>query len=1011
MKPAKLIHLSLLLIFMFLGTALVAQQSVTGKVQGTDGEPLIGVNVLIKGTSTGTITDIDGSYQLDVPSPEAVLVFSYTGYNVVEVAAGNQSIISVTLEEGLALDEIVVVGYATQKKANLTGAVTSIGTDELEDRPLTSAATALQGAAPGVFVNQNSGQPGRDNVLIRIRGTGTLNNANPLVLVDGIEAPISNLNPDDIESITVLKDAASASIYGSRAANGVVLVTTKRGTGQEGVSFNYNGYYGISEAIRLPEIVDDAATFAELWNEANTNFGERPKFSDAEIADFRANGPNSNWFDELFSRAPISQHNFSVSGNSGKTNFRYSLGYLYQDGVVPKADFNRFSTRLNLDTRIIDGLSMGVNLSLIRGDRNSHADNLTAGGDASIIANITRSQPVDQIKNEDAIPIRPNYGLNNARLALNRRDFNRIDNDVLGSTYIEYEFFEGFKVKGTAAVNYRHAYDRNTRSSIPTADPLTGEVTSDPETARSASRSTFNSLNLTTWLQATYEKSFGPHQLKFLGGFNQETNQYEAFSASRNTFISNNILTLNAGDPSTANNGESATHWALQSYFGRANYVFNDRYLFEANLRYDGSSRFKNDKWGLFPSFSAGWIISEENFFNLPGVDFLKLRASWGQLGNQNIGNFRYSRNLSLTENYTYGGSIVQGVAQTSLGNPDLRWEFTTSSNVGINLTMLDSKLSIEADYFTRLTEDILFNIPVPSISGFGSQIRNSASVENKGWEFSATYRERIGDNLTVSVSGNVTNVKNEVIELNKSLGENEVDRQISQYTILQPGSPISAYFGYKALGIFRTQAQFDAAADHSGINPLYGVGDVQLEDLNGDGVIGPDDRQVIGNQAPEWIFGFNLSVAFKGLELSVIAQGAGNYQTYGYSHLFWPFDNSHTVEKRWLDRYTPENTDATMPRIFLGGDGWPSTSVNNSFWLLDRSHLRIRNVQLAYTFPESIVGNSFIRDLKVYINAQNIATFTNFPFMDPERPGGSNRASSGFPNLAIFSGGVNLNF
>lgn len=1010
MKLPNLIRSCLILSGLLFSSFLAGQVTVTGTVTDAAGEALIGVNVLVKGSSTGTITDLDGQYSLEVPGSDAVLVFSYTGYQNYEVAVGSQSVIDVTLEEGVSLDEVVVVGYSTQKKANLTGAVTAVGTKELKDRPLTSAATALQGAAPGVFINQNSGQPGRDNVLIRIRGVGTLNNANPLVLVDGIEAPISNLNPDDIESITVLKDAASAAIYGSRAANGVVLVTTKRGTGQEGVSFNYNGYYGISEAIRLPDIVDNSATYAELWNEANTNFGGEPRFTEQQIADFRANGPNTNMFDQMFDRAPIQQHNLSVSGNSEKTNYRYSFGFLDQDGVVPKAGFQRYSTRFNLDTRVIDGLQIGVNLALTRGDRTGASDDLTAGGDESIIAWMSRTMPIDEVKNSDGVLVRPNNGLVNAFINNERRDFNRIDNDILGSTYAEYEVFDGFKLKGTAAINYRHWYQGFTNKSLTTADPLTNELSTDPATARSASRGTWNSLNVTTWLQATYEKTFGQHYFKFLGGFNQETSRSENFGGGRQAFISNNILTLNAGDPSTASNYEGATHWALQSYFGRLNYVLSDKYLFEANVRYDGSSRFKNDKWGVFPSFSAGWIISEEPFFNFRIIDFLKIRGSWGQLGNQNIGNFAYARNLSLTQNYNFGGSIAQGVAQTSLGNPDLRWEATTSSNIGINLHMFNAKLQIEADYFTRLTEDILFNVPVPNITGFGSQILNSAEVENKGWELSATYREKVGD-WTFSVGGNVTNVKNEVLKLNKTLQEGEVDRQISGYTVLQPGSPINAFFGYNATGIFRSQAEFDAAPDHSGINPLYGVGDVGLEDLNGDGVIGPDDRQVIGNQQPEWIYGLNLSVGYKGFELSALVQGAANYYTYGWSHIFWPFDNSHAVDARWLDRFTPENTDASMPRIFLGGDGWPSTSVNNSFWLLDRTHIRLRNVQLSYTFPESIVGSTFMRDLRLYINGQNLLTITDFPFFDPEREAGAQRASSSFPNLAIISAGASLNF
>ena len=381
-----------------------------------------------------------------------------------------------------------------------------------------------------------------------------------------------------------------------------------------------------------------------------------------------------------------------------------------------------------------------------------------------------------------------------------------------------------------------------------------------------------------------------------------------------------------------------------------------------------------------------------------------------GQLGNQNIGNFRYARTLSLSQNYSFGGSIVQGVAQTALGNPDLVWETTSSSNIGINAHLLDAKLQIEADYFIRTTDDILFDIPVPSISGFSSQILNSAKVENKGWELNASYRENFGD-FRFKFGGNITNVKNEVKELNRTLGEDEVDRRISGQTVLQPGAPINAYYGYETTGIFRSQSDFDNAPDHSLISPLYGVGDVGLEDLNGDGRIDPEDRQVIGNQSPEWIYGFNFDFGYKGFDLSILFQGAANYQTYGQSELFWPFSNLHTVLNSWTDRYTPQNTNSEFPRIFLGGDGWPSTASNNSFWLVSRSHLRLKNVQLSYTLPASATANNFIESLRFYINAQNLATFTKFPFFDPERPAGTQRGSSGFPNLKIISAGVNLNF
>ncbi|MDW3652543.1 MAG: TonB-dependent receptor [Bacteroidia bacterium] len=983
---------------------------ISGTVLDEDGEALIGASVRAKGTTAGALTDEQGRFSFDVPDGVTTLIISYIGYKTLEVnIEGKTSVTIDMVATASTLEQVVVTGYTTQKKANLTGAVTAVNADAIENRPITSAAVAMQGAAPGVFINQNSGQPGRDNVLIRIRGVGTLNNANPLILVDGIEAPISNLNPDDIESITILKDAASAAIYGSRAANGVVLVTTKNGNGREGVSFNYNGYIGTTEGIRLPELITDAAAFAELHNEAQTNFGEAPKYTDQDIANFRANGPNSNIMDELFSSAPIQQHNFSVAGSSSNTDFRFSFGYLDQQGIMEKTGFDRYTSRFNLNTRVNEQVTIGVNLALTRGDRIGHQEN-----PGNLIANMLRSLPVDRIRNDNGDLLRPVFGVGNAWFNVIENEFNRKENDVLGSTFIEYEIIPGLRVKGTAAINYRHNFDRTLRFTSPSADPLTNVVTVGPNESRSASRATWNGVNITTWLQATYEKTFGKNYFKILGGFNQETSQSESFWAGRTTFISNNVLTLNAGDPSTATNSESATQWALQSYFGRVNYVLDDRYLFEANLRYDGSSRFLNEKWGLFPSFSAGWIISKETFFNSSAIDFLKIRASWGQLGNQNIGNFSYARTLSLSENYNFGGSIVQGVAQTSLGNPDLVWETTTSSNIGINAELFNSRIQLEADYFIRTTEDILFNVPVPTISGFGSQILNSAEVENKGWEISLFYRDNFGD-FRFGIGGNVTHVKNEVLKLNKLLGEEEVDRRISGanagQTVLQPGSPIGAYFGYRSLGIFRNQSEFESAADHTGINALYGPGDVRLEDLNGDGVIDAEDRQVIGNQDPRWIYGLNLDFGWKGFDLAVLVQGAASYQTYGSNELFWPFNNLHTTDTRWLDRWTPDNTDATFPRVFLGGDGWPSTSASNSFWLLDRSHLRIKNVQFSYTLPQSLMDNSFLQSVQIYVNAQNLATFTSFPFFDPERPRGVNRAWDSFPNLRIISGGINASF
>ncbi len=982
--------------------------TVNGNITDVNGSPLPGVTIIVKGTNRGTTTNFDGKYSIKATSTD-VIVFSYVGFLTQEIVVGNNETINVVMKEDASeLDEVVVVGYGTQKKENLTGAVSAIGSKEIEQRPITSASVALQGTTSGVFINQNSGQPGRNNVSIRIRGVGTLNNTNPLILVDGIEAPFDNINPDDIENISVLKDAASAAIYGSRAANGVVLVTTKRGSGIEGVQFNYNGFYGFSEGIRFPEMVTNSAQFAELWNEAITNFGGAPRYSDNEITNFRENGPNTDWLGALFETGSIQQHNFSVSGSNKNTNYRFSFGLMNDDGIVPKAKFKRYNYRLNLDSQINDKLKIGTSISLIRGDRESHQENLTPLGDGGPIAQAARSIPLDRIYNDDGILVRPQYGFSWVFTNIVAGNYNSISNEVLGNAYLEYEVLEGLKIKGTAAINHREFNDTQFNQTIDLVDPITDELLDVQTSGRFLFRNAFKQQNLTYWLQSTYEKSVGKSNFKVLVGYNQETSVWNAFNTSRSDFLSNNIRVLSAGDPSTAVNNEDASEWALQSYFGRINYDFDGKYLLEANFRRDGSSRFANDKWGSYPAFSAGWIVSKESFFNVPFINFLKLRGSWGQLGNQNIGDFAFARQLSLTQSYSFNGELAAGVGQTSLGNPDLTWEATTTSNIGINLGMFNNKLQIEADYFTRTTDDILFDIPISSITGFNSQIQNSAKVENKGFEVAVNYRNQLGD-FDIAIGGNMTYVEDEVLELNKFLGPDEENRSINGRFILEPGSSLNAFYGFQVNGIFRDQAQFDNAPDHTGLNPNWGVGDLEYADLDGDGVITNEDRTVIGRRNPKLLYGGNISIKYKGLELFAIIQGAAKFQSYAGGEISQPFHNSAQLNTRWLDRWTPNNPNASMPRLYFS-DG-PSSTGTNSFWLLNRSYMRLKNVQLSYTFPKSVFDKTPVKSMKVFVNGQNLLTITDFPFFDPERPEGLERGGQGFPNLRVISAGLDIKF
>ncbi len=974
---------------------------ISGTVSDENGEGLPGASVVVKGTTTGTTTDADGNYRLTVPE-NATLLVSYVGYVTQEIAVNGRSVINVGMEiDATELNEVVVVGYGTQKKLNLTGSVTAVSAKEIDARPITSVSTALQGTAPGVFINQNSGQAGRDNVIIRIRGVGTLNNANPLILVDGIEAPIDNINPSDVESITVLKDAASSAIYGSRAANGVVLVTTKRGTTDSKPVFTYDGYVGVSEATLLPNMVNDAVLFAELRNESLTNFGQDPFFSDEEIAELTAQREllSTNWIDVTFDPATIQQHTLGVGGGSEKTNFRFSLGYLDQGGVAIGSDFERYNARLNLDSKVNEKLKLGASISYTRGVRNSSTDNLAdlSSVITHTIQRIPNAPAVFDGKVTTASPVAEVQGSN----------FNVRNVDILGNAYIQWKPLTGLTLKATAGINSRDEKLNAFNSSVIAFDWIRQEeVLLSPN--RSATNRFSQTFNYTIWVTAQYEKSIGEHSFSVLAGYNEEESDFESFQAFRNGHLSNSVQVLDAGLASSATNSGSATAWGLRSYFGRANYSYLDRYLFEANVRYDGSSRFSDDKWGVFPSVSAGWVISNEGFFqNVALIDYLKLRASWGQLGNQNIGNFAFARALDLSQAYSFGGTVVSGVAQTTLGNSALSWETATMTDIGLDIGIFN-KITLEADYFVRNTEDILFDVPISSLTGFSTQISNASEVQNKGWEITAKYDDQFGD-FRLSVGGNVTHVTNEVVTLNPNIGVGEIDRLISGRRVTQRGAPINAFFGVPVVGIFQSQEEIDSAPDHSGLSPNFGPGDLRFEDTNNDGVIDVDDRVVLGKENPTWTYGFNIRADFRGFDIAAIFQGVGDFDAYGSEELSDPFFNFSGLPERWTDRWTPENPDASMPRLYFSNG--PSNSITNSFFVYDRSYFRLKNLQIGYTLTDGLLEKVGLSRARVYVNGSNLFTVTDFPYFDPERPAGADRGATGFPNIKVYSVGVSLAF
>ncbi|MFK7936799.1 MAG: SusC/RagA family TonB-linked outer membrane protein [Saprospiraceae bacterium] len=1009
--------------FSFLSPPLLANTTTTidnpvktilGTVADDEGEPLIGATIIVKGTAKGTVTDFNGNFEIDA-NDDDILVISYTGFATIEVAVDGRERITIELgSDPLLLSEVVVTGYGTTKKENLTGAVAVISAREISAQPITSASQALQGRVSGIWVNQNSGEPGEDGGTLRIRGIGTLNNADPLILVDGIEAPFDNINPNDISSITVLKDAASAAIYGSRAANGVVLVTTKRGKRADGKpTFQYSAYAGSQNPTNLPQLVTNSAEFMRLRNEADINANNPATYSDDIIREYEQIGPNTDWLDAVFNPAMIQQHNLSVSGGGENSNYFLSLGFLDQNSILENATgAERYNVRLNMDTYVTDNFTIGTSLSFAQNHRN--LDNIEQDG--GVLARAIRQTPNypaflgdgsgRYAQRSAGFPelFTPNIL---AEIASENRDIE--DNRFLGSFYAEYEVIPDLKIRGTVAANYQSAESQLFNRRIEMFDWQTNEFISAENGNRRLENQFARSTNLTSWLQASYEKSFGDNNFKFLAGFNQESFEVNSFLAARTELPTNSLPAIATGNPETATNGGGASEWALRSFFGRINYDLANKYLFEANIRRDGSSRFGSEnRWATFPSLSAGWVVTREDFLaDSDLVDFLKVRASWGQLGNQNIGDFPSAALISFDPAYNFGGAIVGGAAQTTLGNNDIRWETTTQFDIGFNVGILDGRLSAEFDYFIRNTEDILFDQPNPGVTGVReATTRNIAEVRNAGWETFVNWRDNIGD-FSYGISVNLTNVESEIVQIDPAVS-GEADRVFDGNFIIQRGSPINAIYGLRHTGVFQSQAEIDGAADQS----AFGVpapGDLRFEDVNGDGLVTVDDRVVIGKDNPSWIYGLNLNLGFKGFDIAATLQGVGDAETYGEGELFIPFANNAGLAEFWLDRWTPENPSTTVPRLAFNGGILNNTT--NSYFVQDRAYLRLRNVQIGYTFPASMFEENFIGSLRLYANGTNLLTFTDYLGFDPERAERDSDGGSGYPQLRMMTAGVNLTF
>lgn len=992
-----------------------APQNTTLTVRGvvTDASgPLGGVGVMVPGTSIGTLTAPDGSYSLNVPA-DATLEFSFLGYKTVTVQVAGRSVIDVNLEEDVnLLDELVVVGYGTQKKANLTGSVASVTSREIENIPAANAASLLQGRLPGVTITSNGSQPGSDSPQIRVRGIGTLSDYNdPMVLIDGVESSvdqIAQILPSDIDNVSVLKDAASAAIYGIRAANGVILITTKRGSESLAPTITYSGSYSINQPTVLPDFVD-SYNWALLYNEQKGGM-----YYTQDMLDKLKNGSdpdhfaNTNWNDAVYRNGSLMQHSVSARGGNGTTNYMFSLGYQKQNGIIIATGDERYNFRSNLDTKL-GFVKLGLNLSGSKDD--IYAPNTTVAGNSGdtitrLLIWFTRpTVPVtysngeygfvdgtDQSASIFKNPVQQSYTGHNTHSRY-YMTFN---------PFVELDIVKGLKFRTSYA--YRLFMDD---ASYYNPKYTRYDAEGNEVAGGSSSNSASKNRNLTNGWQnentLNYNVSLGNHTLGFLAGHSLQYSHYDSFSGSKQTFATDNLYLLDAGtqNPSVGNSGYE---YSMQSFFGRINYNYADRYLFEANIRHDGSSRMpQSHRYATFPSVSAGWVITNESWMpSLGPVNYLKLRASWGKLGNQEIGNYAYTPTMAASYNYYFGGSKVIGLAENSVVNENIRWETTRVIDYGFDASLFRSKVNITFDWFDKLTSDILLRLSMPGLflGSLTAPYQNVGKVSNKGWELNAAYHDYKGD-WTWNASFNLSSVKNKIVD-----NHDIVD--ISGHTINMEDYPIGSYYGYTALGLARTQSDIDNYKNSKGeqitINgKVPALGDILYKNLDDDADIDADDREIIGNPFPKLAYSFNLGGSWKNLDFTMFWQGIGGVSRFYEEQA--TITNGGNLTTRWLDRWSPDNTDGTMCRM-----GESNNEAVSTFWLQRADYLRLKNLEIGYTMNYPWLQRARIKSIRAYLQGTNLITFTGVKNFDPEKSSGdvSNRV---YPNIKAYSVGVTVNF
>ncbi len=1012
-------QVGILILALLCSAALHGQVTVRGVVTAAENaETLIGVNIQVKNTTIGTVTDVDGSYQLQVPAANAVLVFSYIGYRTQEIALNGRTTLNVAMNiDAGALEEVIVVGYGTQRKGDLTGAVSTLKGEELTRVPTASVQQALQGKVPGVQVVTASGRPG-DGAVVRVRGIGTLNNADPLYVVDGIIlGNVGNItdfvNPNDIENISVLKDASATAIYGARGANGVILITTKRGTPGDRAVISFSSYYASQEIVRTIPLTN-AREYATLANEVIRNETNNPN-APIPFPDPDALGEGTDWQSEVYRRAPMRNYNLSISGASDRVSYNISGDVFDQRGIIPGSIYQRITIRANSEYKVRNYLKVGHNLSFIHVDE-SNAPNVTG--------NAYRADPTVIGRDADG-----NYGNTSTRSSVANplgqlefeNDNQNKNNRLLGTLYADLSFLKHFVFRSSFGLNlFRGGF----QSFVP-------EFMVTPQQMRLVNSLNISRSESTNWLwenTLSYNRDWRNIRLGVVGGVTAQENYSGFLSASAQDLPFNDpalrFIPLSDLDSRTVNQG--ASEWSMLSYLLRVNTTLFEKYLVTASIRADGSSRFgRNNRFGYFPSFAFGWRLTEEEFFKDQTLfSNLKMRAGWGLTGNDQLGSDYASKATISSQLFAVFGvneDIVNGATLVELSNPDLRWESTAQSNIGVEIGFLKNRLNLEVDYYTRTTNDILWRVPIPGSVGLESPpVINAAKVRNSGFDFVLNWQDRKTVGYRVTVTGSTIN--NEVLQL--SDGEEEFRGGGLGFggelgTITRAGLPVGSFFGYQTDGVIQTQEQLDAlnarARELTG-NPnafwrsaSTRPGDLLFRDLNGDGIIDGRDRTILGNAIPEVVYGLSLGVDYKGFDLSVDFTGQAGNQIINSKKM--ARFNTPNFERSYLNRWTGPGTSNSEPRVTNSGDNYlltPRFIENGSFLLL-------RNVQLSYTLPSNLTQKFYFTNLRVYVSGSNLHYWTEYSGYTPEIISGSPFESGidrgVYPVARVYTVGLNASF